>query len=707
MIPYRPLDKAKEEIRVLVLLPDDEGDEEGIPRLRCRLEHTPLSKASFAALSYVWGPQEENRGPLKVHYPLSDAELEADVESNARAAESRAVLPWNAVDDETETHHTTIGSNLSWALIYVRKPDEEVRLWIDAVCINQEDAVEKSWQVGLMAHIYARATTTLIWLGPNHREGHDDLDGAVKALLAAKAIGSHPVATDCLARYGWRKMGLWLANGRNWLPHLHGNLDDDVAHVMAFGHAVYRGMVKRLSRNGPGSPSVGLQEYALANSVTWILAKLQVGGDMLYIMVMLAWGFWDSCQLDDRPVNMMRLDLPQWLPPLNSRMGMYLMQRTFSGSLELHQLMTQLYLANSGDQAEATDPRDKVFALLGLVKNTMGIKPNYQWSVAHVYTLAASRFVLSGNAAFLSIPRPRSAQLKLPSWVVDWSAVPRYPARWLGPSASGDTKPDAEYPLLWKLPKADLKIQAEPECPVLDAWIATSVEDFGERILARRVSLRGFSLDSVALLGLAAEDHFDPQREDPDAAPELERINREVAAVWALDPGIMDKSDLGLAHFARYFHSLQSWLSNILAFADDENDGWSKALDIVLFGGNTSMNEDGRHSLLRGRIKSIGDLLDPRNWLLDNFQRSTLVSDVHQLADGCRIIQSAEGRVGYAPAGALPGDAILVLFGVPTPLVVRPADDECFTIIGPAYIYGVMKGEALQKENRSEIFVFE
>lgn len=119
------------------------------------------------------------------------------------------------------------------------------------------------------------------------------------------------------------------------------------------------------------------------------------------------------------------------------------------------------------------------------------------------------------------------------------------------------------------------------------------------------------------------------------------------------------------------------------------------------------MNEDGRHSFLRDRIKSVDDLLGPRNWLLDDSDPSKLISDVHQLADGCRIFRSAEGRVGYAPIGAQSGDTILILFGVPTPLAVRPADDECFTIIGPVYMYGAMNGEAVQVTSRSEMFVFE
>ncbi|KAK3901582.1 heterokaryon incompatibility, partial [Staphylotrichum tortipilum] len=39
-------------------------------------------------------------------------------------------------------------------------------LWIDAICINQTDVVEKSHQIGLMARIYSQSTIMLMWLGP-------------------------------------------------------------------------------------------------------------------------------------------------------------------------------------------------------------------------------------------------------------------------------------------------------------------------------------------------------------------------------------------------------------------------------------------------------------------------------------------------------------------------------------------------------------
>ena len=46
------------------------------------------------------------------------------------------------------------------------------RLWIDAVCINQEDLTERNHQVQLMRHIYQKASTVVIWLGSNITDAH-------------------------------------------------------------------------------------------------------------------------------------------------------------------------------------------------------------------------------------------------------------------------------------------------------------------------------------------------------------------------------------------------------------------------------------------------------------------------------------------------------------------------------------------------------
>jgi hypothetical protein len=54
---------------------------------------------------------------------------------------------------------------LVWALKYLRYSDRDRTLWIDAICINQQNVEEKNYQVQLMSQIYSYATGVCIWLG--------------------------------------------------------------------------------------------------------------------------------------------------------------------------------------------------------------------------------------------------------------------------------------------------------------------------------------------------------------------------------------------------------------------------------------------------------------------------------------------------------------------------------------------------------------
>ena len=47
-----------------------------------------------------------------------------------------------------------ITTNLALLLRHLRHPIVPRILWIDAICINQTDNDERSWQVRLMAYIY-------------------------------------------------------------------------------------------------------------------------------------------------------------------------------------------------------------------------------------------------------------------------------------------------------------------------------------------------------------------------------------------------------------------------------------------------------------------------------------------------------------------------------------------------------------------------
>lgn len=120
---HRPL--TGDNIRLLTLQPGLLNDP-----IHCQLEQVSLSAGhAYEALSYVWG--------------------------NARDTSPTTL-------DRTPYHVT---KNLECALRYLRYKESPRVLWVDAICINQNDLDEKSEQVPIMGEIYSRATKVYAWLG--------------------------------------------------------------------------------------------------------------------------------------------------------------------------------------------------------------------------------------------------------------------------------------------------------------------------------------------------------------------------------------------------------------------------------------------------------------------------------------------------------------------------------------------------------------
>ncbi|KAJ2980232.1 hypothetical protein NQ176_g2764 [Zarea fungicola] len=128
-LPFKPFQycglPANDSIRVVTLLPGAFTDP-----IRCEIScHNTQSLPQYEALSYTWG-------------------------------------------DPTDTTQTTIDgcllrvtANLERALRHLRKSQCSRSLWVDAICINQQDDAEKELQVQAMASIYQRSSRVLIWLG--------------------------------------------------------------------------------------------------------------------------------------------------------------------------------------------------------------------------------------------------------------------------------------------------------------------------------------------------------------------------------------------------------------------------------------------------------------------------------------------------------------------------------------------------------------
>ena len=80
-----------------------------------------------------------------------------------------------------------ITENLALASRSPRFRDRFRYLWVDAVCINQNDSTEKSRQVAMMSIIYKSARRVICWLG----QADESIGDAMEALkrLAASASG--------------------------------------------------------------------------------------------------------------------------------------------------------------------------------------------------------------------------------------------------------------------------------------------------------------------------------------------------------------------------------------------------------------------------------------------------------------------------------------------------------------------------------------
>jgi hypothetical protein len=83
-----------------------------------------------------------------------------------------------------------------------------------------------------------------------------------------------------------------------------------------------------------------------------------------------------------------------------------------------------LYFVTIERNQEATDPRDKVFAFLGIADQIGGppVAVDYTKSVEEVYIATARHLMQASNPVeVLSSVQKKWSELSMPSWVPDWS----------------------------------------------------------------------------------------------------------------------------------------------------------------------------------------------------------------------------------------------------------------------------------------------
>ncbi|KAK1473548.1 hypothetical protein CABS01_04210 [Colletotrichum abscissum] len=84
------------------------------------------------------------------------------------------------ITDPASTHNTPawlrIRKNLATALRHLRYADQPRTLWIDAICINQANVEERGRQVKRMSQIYPLSEKVIIWLGSEFEDSKHALE---------------------------------------------------------------------------------------------------------------------------------------------------------------------------------------------------------------------------------------------------------------------------------------------------------------------------------------------------------------------------------------------------------------------------------------------------------------------------------------------------------------------------------------------------
>ena len=131
-------------IRLLSLLPGVLGSP-----IECTMQVASLyGTPDYEALSYTWLEDPSVAG-------LQEIEVGS---INTASTEFKPVIQ---IGGEV----FLIQRNLWWALEYLRRPDEERTLWVDAVCVDQANIQERNLQVGHMGEIYRLAKQVIVWVG--------------------------------------------------------------------------------------------------------------------------------------------------------------------------------------------------------------------------------------------------------------------------------------------------------------------------------------------------------------------------------------------------------------------------------------------------------------------------------------------------------------------------------------------------------------
>lgn len=90
---------------------------------------------------------------------------------------------------------------------------------------------------------------------------------------------------------------------------------------------------------------------------------------------------------------------------------------------------------------------------------------------------------------------------------------------------------------------------------------------------------------------------------------------------------------------------------------------------------------------------------------LERFTPSVFLNLVGKRSIGRRAFRTSKGYLGLGPQHLQSGDHVVILHGSTVPFILRKIDDDKFTLIGEAYVHGIMDGGGMTNETEPDDFV--
>ncbi|KAK1673270.1 heterokaryon incompatibility protein [Colletotrichum godetiae] len=542
----------------------------------------------------------------------------------------------------------SITENLNDALRHFRRPDRALLIWADALCINQDDMDERAEQVKLMREIYSRADKVVVWLGL------DDEGRAPRAISLIETI--HQACDDhALAK------NIELLSMAHFTPAteaLEGLAGVSIENIFAVGVRL-------------GKPDPEPEDW---EALSWLLSRPWFTRVWCVQEIVLACS--SRVYVGSVSLNWVKLGVTAaWLrehhlandydvSPEIEGMPFDNAHAMFDTSDIRESTFLEILIAFRDHHA--TNLRDKVYGLLGLMRpENLELFPSvdYRKSVAEVYADVVITAVRD-SASLASLCYVQHGveynRIDIPSWVPRWDV-------------SGDisTILDSRSLTAWK--EGD-----KHGLPGLKDFTAS---------LDGKLSVPGVRFDTIGWISRTLDVQDFRERSTGTAVSPHPMID-----LWNLASS--NKSYPG----SQFEDSLMSVLMMALTLTAGVTDGYERVDQLESSDDREQFHAD--YLTYTQNLLEVSGLesptFEPLNIALSDGNASRFRIAASRACDQRRVIKTAEGFYGLAPACAREGDVVVMLYGGPVPFVLREIDDGWW-LLGDCFIDPLMPETADDK----------